>query len=142
MNPLTQFKKIPILPLLIAVSLVGLAGAARAAISDFNGDGHPDYVLENAITGRTAIWYLNNNVFISGAPGPTLPTGWALAGVADFNGDGHPDYVLENASTRQTAIWCLNNNVFVGAGGPTLLAGWTLVEVFVGGGCAGCWDYP
>jgi len=95
MNPLNQFKKIPILPLPIALALVVIAaaGAARAAISD-------------------------------------------------FNGDGHPDYVLENASTRQTAIWCLNNNVFVGAGGPTLLAGWTLVEVFVGGGCAGCWDYP
>jgi hypothetical protein len=55
----------------------------------------------------------------------------------------HPDYVLENTNTRQTTIWYPNNSVFVsGAYGPTLLAGWTLVEVFVGGGCAGCWDYP
>ena len=46
MNPLTQFKKIPILPLLIALALVAwAAGADLAAISDFNGDGHPDYVL-------------------------------------------------------------------------------------------------
>ena len=44
MNPLTHFKKIPILPLLIALALVAwAAGAARAAISDFNGDGHPDF---------------------------------------------------------------------------------------------------
>ena len=56
MNPLTQFKKIPILPLLLALALVvvAAAGAARAAISDFNGDGHPDYVLSNASTRQTA----------------------------------------------------------------------------------------
>ena len=80
MNPLTHFKKIPILPLLIALALVvvAAAGAARAAISDFNGDGHPDFVLSNANTHQTAIWYLNNNVFISGTYGPTLPAGWSL----------------------------------------------------------------
>src|SRR5437868_15104752 len=98
MNPLTQCKKIPILPLLIALAfvVVAAAGAARAAISDFNGDGHPDYVLflQNAKTPQTAIWYLNNNVFISSASGPTLPSWWFLVGVADCNRDGHPDYVL------------------------------------------------
>ena len=78
MSPLTQFKKIPILPSLIVLALVAAAGAARAAISDFNGDGHPDYVLYNANTRQTAIWYLNNNAFVSGAYGPTLPAGWSL----------------------------------------------------------------
>ena len=113
------------------------------ATADFNGDGHPNYVLENANTGRTVIWYLNNNVLIGGAFGPTLPADWFLVATADFNGDGHPDYVLENANTSRTVIWYLNNNVLVsGAYGPTLLAGWTLLEVFGAGGCAGCWDYP
>src|SRR4029453_1775442 len=37
----------------------------RAAVMDFNGDGHPDFVVRNAGTRQTAIWYLNNNVFIS-----------------------------------------------------------------------------
>ena len=37
---------------------------------DFNGDGKPDYVLYNASTRRTAIWYLNNNTLISSANGP------------------------------------------------------------------------
>ena len=80
MNPLTHFKKIPILPLLIAPALVivAAAGAARAAIGDFNGDGYPDFVLHKVCPRQTAIWYLRNNVFISGAYGPTLPVGWSF----------------------------------------------------------------
>jgi len=79
MNLLTQFKKIPFLPSLIAVALVAwAAGTAQAAISDFNGDGHPDFVLHKVCPRQTAIWYLNNNVFIRGAWGPTLPAGWSL----------------------------------------------------------------
>jgi hypothetical protein len=33
----------------------------------FNGNGKPDYLLYNAATVQTAIWYLNNNMFVSGA---------------------------------------------------------------------------
>ena len=81
MNPLTQVKKIPILPVLIALALVAwAAGTAQAAIGDFNGDGHPDFVLQNACTRQTAIWYLNNNILVGAAVGPTLPPGWSLVG--------------------------------------------------------------
>jgi hypothetical protein len=98
--------------------------------SDFNDDGRPDYPLYNASTRQTAIWYLNNNVYVGGAYGPTLPAGWQLVDSADFNLNGRPDYVLYNASTRQTAIWYLNNNLFVnGLYGPTPPAGWQLVAV-------------
>ena len=51
-----------------------LSGAA-----DFNRDGKPDYLLFNPSTRQTAIWYLNNNVRIGAAVGPTLPAGWTLA---------------------------------------------------------------
>jgi hypothetical protein len=139
MNPLTQFKKTPILALLIALALVVVAsaprpaGAAGTAISDFNGDGQPDYVLQkfqNDNTHQTAIWYLNNNVFISSAYGPTLPTGWGLVSVADFNRDGHPDYVLFNVfnGNGQTAIWYLSGPTFIGSAyGPTVPTGWAFV---------------
>jgi hypothetical protein len=50
--------------------------AARAAVTDFNGDGHPDWVVRNARTRETGIWYLNNNVFVGSADGPTLAAGW------------------------------------------------------------------
>ena len=69
-------------------------GWELVATGDFNGDGYPDYVLYNASTHQTAIWYLNNNVYVGGGYGPTLPVDWSLVGVADFNRDGHPDYVL------------------------------------------------
>ena len=97
--------------------------------ADFNGDGHPDYALFNRFERVTAIWYLNNNLFIRGAYGPTLPVGWALVAVGDFNLDGHPDYVLfnSNLNSLQTAIWYLNNNVLVSGGyGPTLPSGWQI----------------
>jgi hypothetical protein len=35
-------------------------------------------VLYEASTRQTAIWYLNNNVFVSAAYGPILPAGWSL----------------------------------------------------------------
>src|SRR5205823_12701033 len=101
MNPLTQFNKIPILPLLIALALVAwAAGAGGAGISDFNGDGHPDYVLflQNAKTPQIAIWYLNNNDIISCASGPTLPGCGVLGVVADFNRYGHPDSFFHDST--------------------------------------------
>src|SRR4029077_16341182 len=69
---------------------------------DFNGDGKTDYVLQNVSTHQTALWYLNNNNFLGGASGPTIPAGWSLVDVADFNGGGKPDYALFNPTTRQT----------------------------------------
>src|SRR5206468_1848431 len=82
--------------------------------------GHPDWVLRNAGTSQTAIWYMNNNIFSSGAYGPTLAAGWGLSGAADFNSDGHPDYGLFNFTTRQTAIWYLSGPTQIGtANGPT-----------------------
>jgi hypothetical protein len=95
---------------------------------DFNHDGHSDFALYGSVTRQTAIWYLNNNVYLGGAYAPTVPTGWELVAIGDFNRNGKPDYVLYKASTGQTAIWYLNNNVYVGgAYGPTLPTGWELV---------------
>src|SRR5205085_1367687 len=95
---------------------------------DFNADGKPDYVLYNAVTHQTVVWYLDNNVFVGGAFGPTLPANWKVAGVADFDADGKPDYLIFNSSTRQTAIWYLSGPTFVGgAFGPTIASGYILI---------------
>jgi hypothetical protein len=114
-------------------------------VGDFNADGKPDYVLYSPATRQTAIWYLNNNAFVSGVLGPTLPVSWRVVGVADFNGDNKPDYLLFNSSTqqtpgssRQTAIWYLSGPTLVaGAFGPaipsiTLSGGLTIVIDLIG----------
>ena len=96
--------------------------------TDFNGDGKPDYVLQNASTQQTAVWYLNNNVYIGGAFTPTLPGGWIVVSAADFNRDGHPDYALFRPSTRQTVIWYFSGVTRIGSTyGPTPPGGWALV---------------
>jgi hypothetical protein len=51
---------------------------ALVGVADFDGNGSPDYVLYNAGTRQTAIWYLNNFQLTRGAFGPTLPGGWTL----------------------------------------------------------------
>src|SRR6266496_5683129 len=107
-----------------------MAFQSNVAATDFNNDGKPDYLLYNPSTGHTAIWYLNNNVHIGVAAGPTAWAGWSVVGVADFNLDGHPDYLLVNPNTGHTAIWYLNNNVRVGhAFGPTPWPGWNVAGV-------------
>jgi hypothetical protein len=100
---------------------------ARAVVGDFNNNGHPDYVLHSANTRQTAIWYLNNNVYVSAAYGPTLVPGWILSGVADFNRDSRSDYALFAPNTNQTALWYLSGPTLIGnAFGPTLPNGWEL----------------
>jgi hypothetical protein len=104
-----------------------LVTAARATVADFNNDGHPDYVLRNASTRQTAIWYLNNNVYVGSAYGPTLTVGWRLDGVADFNRDSHADYALFNPGTDGTAIWYMSGPVRIASAyGPTLPLRWEL----------------
>src|SRR5439155_15521843 len=67
----------------------GLAFEPPAAY-DFNQDGKPDYVLSNAVTHQTAVWYLNNNVFVGSSYGRSVPANWSLVGVEDLNGEDKP----------------------------------------------------
>ena len=100
----------------------------NAPTTDVNGDGKPDWVLYNASTQQTAIWYMNNNVRIGGPYGPTIPGGYKLVGLADSNRDGHPDYLLFNSSTHQTAIWYLSGVTHTSSAyGPTIASGWDIV---------------
>ncbi len=105
----------------------GIRNQGATFTHTFNSAGTFPYYC-NAGTSQTAIWYMNNNVFSSGAYGPTLAAGWGLSGAADFNSDGHPDYGLFNFTTRQTAIWYLSGPTLTGtANGPTVTTGWALV---------------
>jgi hypothetical protein len=103
--------------------------ARRATVGEFNGDRHPDWVLRNAGTSQTAIWYLNNNAYIGGTLGPSIRARWVLESAADFNRDSHPDYALFSPTTHQTALWYMSGPTFIGSAyGPSLPDNWELVE--------------
>lgn len=104
------------------------SGWEIVAVADFNGNGHPDYLLFNSTTHATSIWYMNNNVRVGGASGRTVPGGWQVVAAADFNGDGHPDYLLFNSNTHDTVIWYLVGATFVASQhGPHIVSGWEIV---------------
>jgi len=105
-----------------------LVSSVEPAPTDFNNDGKPDFVLYNASTLQTVVWYMDNNVHVTGSAGPTLPGGWSVVSVADFNRDGHPDYLLLNSTTLQTVIWYLSGVTHINSNhGPTLPSGWEFV---------------
>jgi hypothetical protein len=100
----------------------------RALVADFNGDDSPDLFLQSTSTYLTALCYLNNNIYVGSAWGPTLPPRWNLGSVADFNLDGHADLGLFSSLTRQTIIGYLSGPAVIGAAyGPPLPTGWELV---------------
>jgi hypothetical protein len=94
---------------------MAFAGAARAnAPYDFDGDGQPDIVFRNAISGATYVWHidaatrtLKNDAFVA-----TIDPAWQVAGIGDFDGDGKPDLVWRNTATGGTYLWYMDDAAF------------------------------
>ncbi|MEO6875121.1 MAG: FG-GAP-like repeat-containing protein [Opitutaceae bacterium] len=94
---------------------------APPAVTDFNGDGSPDILLENAVSGQRVLWLMggpNNAYVLQGIGLGSLDPAWHIVGTADFNGDGKPDILLENTSTGQRVLWLMGgpNNAYVTQG--------------------------
>src|ERR1051326_1079821 len=116
------------------LAVAGMTGWTVAGIADFNSDGKPDLVWQNASTHQVFVWYMGGalgNTFLGSTYlASTGMTGWSVVGVADFNGDGKPDLVWQNSTTRQVYVWYMGGalgNTFLGStylatSGP---AGWT-----------------
>jgi hypothetical protein len=91
------------------ISSVPILGWTVVAVTDLNGDGHPDVIWENDGTRQVAVWYMggaqgNEFQFLDWISSGPLP-GWTVAAMADLDGNGHPDVIWQNDSTRQVAIW-------------------------------------
>jgi len=96
------------------------AGWRVVAAADFDGNGTPDLVWQNASTRQVTVNYYGGTggatyqgwSWLNSAGDP----GWTVVGANDFNGDGVPDLVWQNDTTAQVTV-----NYYGGAKGATLI---------------------
>ncbi|WP_392535695.1 DUF4347 domain-containing protein [Nostoc sp. C117] len=75
--------------------------------ADFNGDGTPDILWRNKVSGENTIWEMKNDFtletghFITQIPDPN----WEIVSTGDFNGDGTPDILWRNKVSGENTIW-------------------------------------
>lgn len=85
---------------------------------DFNADGKPELVYQNAgAPGQVYSWFLNSNLtFSSGAylVNENVPPGWSVVGTSDFTGDGKPDVLYQNQTTGQLVLFVMNGTTKIG----------------------------
>ena len=88
-----------------------------AGSGDFNGDGQPDMVWQDPVSGTVQIWYLTGALgnALKSAVNLTASTSHVVA-IADFNQDGHPDVVWQDPVSGTSQVELLG-----GAQGTTQL---------------------
>jgi hypothetical protein len=105
-----------------------LLGAANVTASnpwkivgsdDFNGDGVPDIVWQDPVSGTVQIWYMGGTT--PGQQGTQVESSanlttnpWHVVAIADFYQAGHPDVVFQNQATGASQAF-----FYIGAQGTT-----------------------
>jgi hypothetical protein len=77
--------------------------------ADFNGDGKPDILWRNAVTGENYVWYMDGATRTGVASLTTVADpNWRIVATADFNGDGKPDLLWRNATRGENLVWFMD----------------------------------
>lgn len=80
-----------------------------AAAGDVDGDGKPDLVWYNYLTGDVIVWYMDGLTLKSGARITTVSDlNWRPEASGDFDGDLRTDLMWRNTSTGDVVVWLLN----------------------------------
>ncbi len=82
-------------------------------VADFNGDGKPDILWRNTMSGQQNVWYMDgiNRTSFAFLPATLInsaSTNWIIVGIADFNRDGKPDILWRNTMSGQQNIWYMD----------------------------------
>lgn len=122
----------PCLPLAGAQNVTQANPWNIVGVGDFNGDGAPDIVWQDPVSGAVQIWYLGgpDGVTLMGAADVTTKNPWKVVSVADFNQDGHPDLLWEDPTSGWAQIWYLSGSqgtTLLGAANLTLSNPWRIV---------------
>jgi uncharacterized repeat protein (TIGR03803 family) len=87
-------------------SLPGSAQWTVAATGDMDGNGTPDLVWRNNVTGQNAVWFVIGGRLVLTRWIPTVADlNWRLVAAADLNGDGLVDLIWRHAVTGQNVVW-------------------------------------
>jgi hypothetical protein len=78
------------------------------AAADFDGNGSPDVVLRNSVSGANALWLMRDTIHSSTVDLPWLPSSFRIEGSADFDADGQNDLLLRNYGNGNNALWLMN----------------------------------
>ena len=111
------------------VTLLGAANITTknpwkvVSVADFNGDGHPDLLWQDPISGWAQIWYLGGaqGTTLLGAANLTLKNPWHIVGTADFNNDGYVDVLWQDPESGTVQLWYMTGSQ-AGAQGTQLLS--------------------
>ena len=111
--------------LLNAVNLTASNPWKIVGTGDFNGDGRPDVVWQDPVSGAVQVWYLGGTLgnVVTSATNLTASNTWRIVSIGDFNGDGHPDVVWQDPASGASAVWFLGGAQGVTLAGSAALSG-------------------
>jgi hypothetical protein len=92
-------------------SAAAIAAAVSGVVYDFSGDGKPDILWRNRMTGVNEVWFMRGVTRIGLGVLPTVPEPeWMLGGGGDFNGDGKPDVLWHNSNWGGSVVWHMDGS--------------------------------